>query len=131
MDMPGNIKPNRYAAVHFPDNCATATPGKPYEQCLVNADLGDCIEAGIDYASTASHGSRAVEEGKIRNAVISNWCGHKRLFKQIEAQAKNDTKHAGYVVILEDDVILDCKYFMTVLQDFATKYENRDWEFVQ
>jgi len=131
MDMPGNVKPNRFEALKFPDHCATATPGKPYEDCLKQADLHDCVEAGIDYASTATHGSQEVQEGKIRNAVISNWCGHKRLFQQIENNAKNDTNHAKYVVILEDDVVLDRKYFMTVLQDFATKYENRDWDFVQ
>jgi hypothetical protein len=131
MDMPGHVKPNRFAAVKFPDHCADATPGKGYEQCLKDAGVGDCIEAGIDYASTASHGSQMVSEGKIRNAVISNWCGHKRLFQQMENAAKNDTAHAKYAVILEDDVVLDRKYFMTVLQDFATKYENRDWDFVQ
>merc|ERR1719387_3511742 len=31
-DMPGNVKPNRYKALKFPDACASATPGQPYEQ---------------------------------------------------------------------------------------------------
>merc|ERR1719310_2374873 len=129
MDMPGHVKPNRFSAVKFPGNCADATPGKLYEQCLKDAGVGDCVEAGIDYASTASHGSQEVSEGKIRSAVISNWCGHKRLFKKIEEEAaQNNGTYAKYVVILEDDVILDRKYFMNVLEDFTTKYPNRDWE---
>jgi len=131
MDMPGNIKPNRFEAVRFPDSCHKAEPGKAYEDCLAQSNLHDCIEAGIDYASTATHGTQGKDEGRIRSAVISNWCGHKRLFQKIEAEAKNDTEHAKYVVILEDDVVLDRKYFMKVLEDFATKYENRDWDFVQ
>jgi len=131
MDMPGGIKPNRFGAIKFPESCFSATPGKPYEECLAQNNLHDCVESGIDYASTASHGTRSAEEGKIRSAVISNWCSHKRLFKQIENEAANNTDHAKYVVLLEDDVVLDRKYFMPVLQEFATKYENRDWDFVQ
>jgi hypothetical protein len=127
----GNVKPNRFSAIKFPETCFETAPGKPYEACLEQAGLQDCIEGGIDYGSTATHGSRTEDTGKIRSAVLSNWCSHKRLFQQIEKESANNTKHAKYIVVLEDDVIVDRKYFMTVLQDFATKYENRDWDFVQ
>eukprot|EP00746_Dinoflagellata_sp_MGD_P125701 gnl/MRDRNA2_/MRDRNA2_60536_c0_seq1.p1 gnl/MRDRNA2_/MRDRNA2_60536_c0~~gnl/MRDRNA2_/MRDRNA2_60536_c0_seq1.p1 ORF type:complete len:420 (-),score=110.35 gnl/MRDRNA2_/MRDRNA2_60536_c0_seq1:43-1302(-) len=130
-DMPGKPQPIRYPAIKFPEHCSKAKTHALYEQCLHEAELGDCFEAGIDYAATGTHGSQNRDEHKIRSAVISNWCGHKRLFQKIEDDAKNNTDHAKYVVMLEDDVILDRKYFMTVLQDFATKYENRDWDFVQ
>jgi len=130
-DMPEQVQPNRFAAVRFPEACAKEQRGKDYEACLDKFGLKDCIEAGIDYGATGTHGTRDQAEGKIRNAVISNWCGHKRLFKQIEDEAKNNTDHAKYVVLLEDDVIVDRKWFYPVLQDFATKYENRDWDFVQ
>jgi hypothetical protein len=131
MDMPGNVKPNRFGAIKFPKHCFETMPGQPYEVCLKEAGLQDCFEGGIDYASTATHGSRTEDTGKIRSAVLSNWCSHKRLFNQVEKAAKNNTNHAKYIVVLEDDVILDRKYFMTVLQDFVSKYENKDWDFVQ
>jgi len=129
-DMPGKPQPKRYPALRFPDVCSKSKTHQKYEECLKEADLGDCFESGIDYAATGTHGTQNHDEHRIRSAVLSNWCGHKRLFKQLEADAKNGTA-ADYVVILEDDVILDRKYFMNVIKDFATQYHNRDWDLVQ
>merc|ERR1719159_1082670 len=102
--MPGNIQPKRFPALQFPGNCAKAKTHAAYEACLKEAELGDCFEAGIDFPATGTHGTQNHDEHKIRSAVLSNWCGHKRLFKQIEEQAKNGTA-PQYMVVLEDDVI--------------------------
>lgn len=129
-DMPGKPQPKRFPALKFPEACIKSKTHEKYETCLKEADLGDCFEAGIDYAATGTHGTQEHTEYKIRNAVLSNWCGHKRLFKQVEEAANNGTA-PQYVVVLEDDVIVDRKYFMQVLKDFAKNYKNRDWDLVQ
>jgi hypothetical protein len=130
-DMPGSPQPKRYSALKFPEQCAKAKTNAKYEECLKEAQLDDCFESGIDYAATGTHGTQVHDQHKIRNAVLSNWCGHKRLFKQLEAEAKNGTSTPEYVVVLEDDVILDRKYFLKVIKDFAKNYHNRDWDVVQ
>merc|ERR1719379_902700 len=132
-DMPGRVQPKRYPALKFPEKCVKAKSHAEYEVCLKENDLGDCFESGIDYAATGTHGTRDNGLHSIRNAVLSNWCGHKRLFKSLEEQANNthDGTAPQYVVVLEDDVILDRKYFTEVIQDFVRNYPNRDWDAVQ
>lgn len=129
-DMPGKQQPKRYPALKFPEKCVKAKSHADYEQCLKAEALGDCIESGIDFAATGTHGTRDNGLHSIRNAVLSNWCGHKRLFQTLEEQVNNGTA-PQYVVVLEDDVILDRKYFTQVVQDFVQHYPNRDWDAVQ
>jgi len=129
-DMPGKPQPIRFPAIQFPDRCAKKKKNRDYEACLKESGLGDCFVSGIDYAATGTHGSQEHDTHRIRNAIISNWCGHKRLFESMEQQRQNGTA-PEYFVVLEDDVVLDRKYFTKVIKDFVTNYENRDWDAVQ
>merc|ERR1719161_2663279 len=128
LDMDPPIHGLRFPALQFPD----CTAQGPFEECIKKSGYGDCIEGGIDFGATGTHGSYNSNEWAIRSAVISNWCGHKRLFQKLEEDKKSrKTKPAKYAVVLEDDVILDREWFGRVIRDFATNYENKDWHLVQ
>jgi len=101
---------------------------KAYISEINRLGYGDCIEGGFDFEATSTHGSQKSKEWHIRNAVLANYCGHKRLLK---AQEKNDTA-ADYIVVLEDDVILDRKWFKPVIQDFIANFDKtKNWTMVQ
>merc|ERR1719161_2832115 len=67
---------------------------KLYLQQLNDLGYGDCVEGGIDFEGTSTHGSQKTNEWHVRNAVIANYCGHKRLLKE---QEKNESA-ADYIV---------------------------------
>lgn len=138
-NMKVKVEVNRFAAIQFPARCVANVEGKDvdpeqYEQCLKEEGLGDCIEGGIDYAATETHGSEERSPWEIRSAVLSNWCGHKRLWRKLEQDMQDPAKRDSvpkYLVFLEDDVILDREYFLSVVRDFASNYKERDWDLVQ
>merc|ERR1719375_2476025 len=102
---------------------------KLYLKQLEELGYGDCVSGGIDYEGTGTHGSQKTNEWHIRNAVIANYCGHKRLLKQ---QEKNHSA-AEYIVVLEDDVIIDRQWFKLVIEDFIRNYDkkHKNWTMVQ
>jgi GR25 family glycosyltransferase involved in LPS biosynthesis len=100
-----------------------------YLDQLKNLGYGDCIEGGVDFNGTMTHGSQKSNEWHLRSAIIANYCGHKRLLKQLE----KDESTSDYIVLLEDDVIIDRKWFKTVVEDFITNFDkkNKKWTMVQ
>lgn len=123
-DMKPPVKANRFPALKFPTEKECGD--KPFVTCLQAKGFGDCVEGGVDWYATSTHGSGDADEFQTRAAVISNWCGHKRLWKQLEKS--NSSK---YHVVLEDDTILDREWFMNVVSDFATNYKDKEWDLVQ
>jgi len=101
---------------------------KLYLQQLKDLGYGDCVEGGIDFEGTMTHGSQKTNEWHIRNAVIANYCGHKRLLKE---QEKNESA-SDYIVIMEDDVIVDRSWFKLVIEDFIQNFDKKKkWSMVQ
>jgi len=101
---------------------------KAYLEQLHRLGYGDCIEGGFDFNATATHGSQHSKEWHMRNAILANYCGHKRLLK---AQEKNASA-SDYILLMEDDVILDRPWFKSVVQDFIANFDKKKkWSMVQ
>lgn len=101
---------------------------KKYVRMLNELGYGDCVEGGIDWEGTSSHGSQKSNEWHVRHAVVANYCGHKRLLKE---QANNKSA-AEYIVVMEDDVIIDRTWFKPVIQDFIANWDKKKkWSMVQ
>lgn len=133
------IKANRFTAVEIlgqthEDRKALfqAKKAKDAEEAylaqLTRLGYGDCIEGGFDFNATLTHGSQHSKEWHMRNAILANYCGHKRLLKE---QA-NNASAAEYIVVMEDDVIIDRPWFKSVVQDFIANFDkNKKWSMVQ
>eukprot|EP00746_Dinoflagellata_sp_MGD_P158652 gnl/MRDRNA2_/MRDRNA2_86516_c0_seq3.p1 gnl/MRDRNA2_/MRDRNA2_86516_c0~~gnl/MRDRNA2_/MRDRNA2_86516_c0_seq3.p1 ORF type:complete len:520 (+),score=133.78 gnl/MRDRNA2_/MRDRNA2_86516_c0_seq3:71-1561(+) len=101
---------------------------KFYLEQLNELGYGDCVEGGVDFEGTMTHGSQKTNEWHVRSAVIANYCGHKRLLKQ---QANNKSA-SEYIVVLEDDTIIDRQWFKPVIADFIKNFDkNKKWSMVQ
>jgi len=99
-----------------------------YTKQLQDLGYGDCVEGGIDFDGTSTHGSQTTNEWHTRSAVIANYCGHKRLLKEQEA---NKTA-SEYIVLMEDDVIVDRTWFKVVIEDFIQNFDkHKKWSMVQ
>jgi len=120
-----DFKPHRFSAVYWPMQCNTQT--KNYEECLMQNGVGDCINKGIDYETTGTHGSKHSDIWTIRGKVLSNWCSHKRMFEELVEQ--QDTTKTEHYLFLEDDAILT-EDFRNQVEDFVQNYKG-DWKFVQ
>lgn len=60
--------------------------------------------------------------------MIANYCGHKRLLQE---QANNPSA-SEYIVVLEDDVIIDRQWFKPVIEDFILNFDkHKTWSMVQ
>merc|ERR1719345_420652 len=99
-----------------------------YKSQLKELGYGDCVEGGIDMDGTGTHGSQKSNEWHIRSAVVANYCAHKRLLKEQEKNASA----SDFIVVMEDDVIVDRQWFKLVIEDFIQNFDKKKkWSMVQ
>jgi GR25 family glycosyltransferase involved in LPS biosynthesis len=96
-----------------------------YHKQMAESDFKDCIPSGVDWEATASHGSNANEKMTVRQGVVSNWCSHYRIFKELQ------NRSSEYFLIFEDDAIINREEIMPLVEDFVENYKGYDWNMVQ
>lgn len=111
-----------------------------FEDVCMTKGLGTALL--LVFSCPRQKNQEGANEWQLRHTIAANWCGYKRLFRQLldnsESSSRTDALSEledDYFVLLEDDVVIgDPSLFTKGIEDFLLNYRGAmydTWDLLQ
>jgi len=119
--------PGRIELAQVSSECKQFPSAPEYQSCLDDNDMEDCTSMGQLELGDIDADVDFDRKAKIRDHVVAGACGFKRALDIV----KKEGKGAPYVLLVNENSVLEQQNMKKKLLDFIEKNKNKAWSALQ